>query len=170
MAAAAVVTTYVQPAHSAGTLIRRIDAVSGPSGTLAARLDVFALPGDHIAESPLIGVGLGFDPARIRRRASGSDPQRLPERLVPRRVIRPHGSCADQPDRPACRTANREGCRTPDERLLAGSLLGSFAAYMVFGLGTPALYERYGWVPVALVVALRAIQLRRSAEDGGRGA
>ena len=36
----------------------------------------------------------------------------------------------------------------------------------VFGLGTPALYERYGWVPVALVVALRAIQLRRSAEDG----
>jgi O-antigen ligase len=164
IAVAAIVTTSVQPPESAATLAGRLDTVSGPSGTLHARLDVFQLAWHHIEESPLIGVGLGFDP-----RASGAA---LPDLIhnaflstwyqgglfafVGLVVITLVGL------RVGLRAVQDAG--TTDERLLAGSLLGSFATYIVFGLGTPALYERYGWVPVALVVALRAIQLRRDQE------
>jgi hypothetical protein len=51
----------------------------------------------------------------------------------------------------AVRAAGGEG-----ERLLAASLLGAFVAYLVFGLGEPTLYARYGWIPAALIVALEA--------------
>ena len=50
---------------------------------------------------------------------------------------------------------------TAGERVLAGSLVGSFAVYLAFGLGQPTLYVRYGWVPVALLLALRTVQRRR---------
>jgi len=41
---------------------------------------------------------------------------------------------------------------------LATALLACFAAYLAFGAGAPTLYSRYGWVPVVLVLALRAQQ------------
>jgi O-antigen ligase len=163
---AALATSYLQPAHSAGTLANRIDAVSGPSGTLEARIEVFRLAWDQIAESPLIGVGLGFDP----RAADAALPDLIHNAflntwyqgglfaLVGLVLI---GLTALSVGR---RTV--KGARTTDDRLLAGSLLGSFVAYVAFGLGTPALYERYGWVPVALFMALRAIQLRQPPHDG----
>lgn len=169
VAAAAVATTYIEPSESAGTLAGRLDAVSGPSGTLAARVEVFQLAWRHIADSPLIGVGLGFDP-----RTSASA---LPD-LIHNAFLSAWyqgglfafvglGLISLTGLHVGLRTA--KDARTTDERLLAGSLLGSFAAYIAFGLGTPALYERYGWVLLALVVALRAIQLRRPPEDGEPG-
>ena len=166
MAAAAVATTYVQPAESGGALAGRLEAVSGPSGTLEARIQVFQLAWRHIADSPLIGVGLGFDP----RTSAAALPDLIHNAflsawyqgglfaLVGLAVITLTGL------RVGLMTAKHAS--SADERLLAGSLLGSFAAYIVFGLATPALYERYGWVPLALVVPLRAIQLRRPPLDG----
>lgn len=53
------------------------------------------------------------------------------------------------------------------ERLLAASLLGAFAAYLVFGLGEPTLYARYGWIPAALLLALEASRPRQYPEALG---
>jgi O-antigen/teichoic acid export membrane protein/O-antigen ligase len=48
--------------------------------------------------------------------------------------------------------------RSVEERGLALALSGSFIAFLVFVMSEPALFIRYGWVSVALVCTLRAIQ------------
>ncbi|HEV2126891.1 MAG TPA: hypothetical protein VGW38_29420, partial [Chloroflexota bacterium] len=45
---------------------------------------------------------------------------------------------------------------------LATGLLSAFAAFVAFAMGAPILFQRYGWAPAALIVALRAQQLRSS--------
>lgn len=49
----------------------------------------------------------------------------------------------------------------PEWRLATG-LLSAFAAFVAFGMGAPILFQRYGWAPAALIVALRTHQLRSS--------
>ena len=165
IAMATAVTWHFQAAQSADTLSERIHAVSGTSGTLAARVDVFKLAWAHIADHPLVGVGLGFDPAR-----PGSG---LPD-LIHNAFLSAWyqgGLLALVGLGVICLTALRAGLQAVaqaedvDERVLAGALAGSFAAYLVFALGEPTLYVRYGWVPVALVLALRAVQLRRARAE-----
>ena len=48
-----------------------------------------------------------------------------------------------------------------DERLLAASLLASFAGFVVFAQGTVVLYQRYGWIGSALLLAVWVQQTRR---------
>jgi O-antigen ligase len=50
-----------------------------------------------------------------------------------------------------------------DERILALALVTGVTVFVVFGMAAPLLYQRYGWMPAALVVALRHQQLRRAA-------
>jgi hypothetical protein len=47
--------------------------------------------------------------------------------------------------------------------MLATALLASVVAFVVFGMGEPILFVRYGWFPAALLVALHA-QRRRVEE------
>ena len=47
-----------------------------------------------------------------------------------------------------------------DVRMLATALLASVVAFVVFGMGEPILFVRYGWFPAALLVALHAQQCR----------
>jgi O-antigen/teichoic acid export membrane protein len=49
-----------------------------------------------------------------------------------------------------------------EERMLANALLASFVAFVAFSMSEPALYARYGWISSALVIALRAVQVRRA--------
>jgi O-antigen ligase len=52
------------------------------------------------------------------------------------------------------------------DRSLAASLLAAYVGFLVDGLGEPILFVRYGWMPVALLAALRAQQIaaaRRTA-------
>ncbi|MDQ6949697.1 MAG: O-antigen ligase family protein, partial [Actinomycetota bacterium] len=42
------------------------------------------------------------------------------------------------------------------DRMLALSLYCALIAFLVFGMGAPVLYQRYGWASAALVVALHA--------------
>lgn len=69
------------------------------------------------------------------------------------------GSCV------AVALSARKHAGTGEERLLATALLACFAAYLAFGAGAPTLYSRYGWVPVVLVLALRAQQREIEPED-----
>ena len=68
VAAAAVATTYIEPWESAGTLAGRLTPSAAHPGTSCGRVEVFQLAWRHIADSPLIGVGLGFDPRTSRPR------------------------------------------------------------------------------------------------------
>jgi O-antigen/teichoic acid export membrane protein/O-antigen ligase len=47
---------------------------------------------------------------------------------------------------------------TPDDGALALSLFGAFATFLLYAQTSPALYTRYGWIPVAFLLALRAQQ------------
>ena len=51
---------------------------------------------------------------------------------------------------------------TQEVRTLSTALLASVVAFLVFGMGEPILFVRYGWFPAALLVALHA--QRRRAE------
>jgi O-antigen ligase len=46
------------------------------------------------------------------------------------------------------------------ERTLVAALLSSVAAFVVFAMSAPVLFSRYGWIPSALLLAFRAVQVR----------
>jgi O-antigen/teichoic acid export membrane protein/O-antigen ligase len=50
--------------------------------------------------------------------------------------------------------------RTDSEGAVVAALLSSFVAFVVFAMGAPVLFSRFGWIPAALLLALRAVQLR----------
>jgi O-antigen/teichoic acid export membrane protein/O-antigen ligase len=50
--------------------------------------------------------------------------------------------------------------RTASEEMMGAALLSSFVAFVVFAMSAPVLFSRYGWIPAALLLALRAVQLR----------
>jgi O-antigen/teichoic acid export membrane protein len=52
--------------------------------------------------------------------------------------------------------------RSDAERSHAIALLCSVVAFVAFAMSEPVLYTRYGWISAALVLALRAVQLRTS--------
>jgi O-antigen ligase len=50
--------------------------------------------------------------------------------------------------------------RVSEDRMVAVALLCAFAAFVTFSMSAPILYTRYGWISAALLVALRAVELR----------
>jgi O-antigen ligase len=56
-------------------------------------------------------------------------------------------------------TAIRDS-RTDSEHAVAAALLSAFVAFVVFAMSAPVLFSRYGWIPAALLLASRAVQLR----------
>lgn len=59
--------------------------------------------------------------------------------------------------------------RTDGEQIMGAALLSSFVAFVAFAMSAPVLFSRFGWIPAALLLALRAVQLhepglRRRAE------
>jgi O-antigen ligase len=59
--------------------------------------------------------------------------------------------------------ATLRGAASVDEQMLGLALLCSFLAFLVYTMSAPILFTRYGWAPAALLLALRAIQIRRAA-------
>ena len=48
------------------------------------------------------------------------------------------------------------------ERMCAVALLSSFVAFFAFAMSEPVLYARFGWISAALVLVLRAVQVREA--------
>ena len=46
---------------------------------------------------------------------------------------------------------------------MAAALFAALLAFLVFGQAQQVLFQRYGWVSVALIVALRAGQVRNAS-------
>jgi hypothetical protein len=53
--------------------------------------------------------------------------------------------------------------RNESERMTAAALLSAVAAFVVFAMSEPVLFSRYGWIPAALLLALRAVQVREQS-------
>ncbi len=149
------------PEEGATTLSERISEVRGSNGTVAARFDGFEVAWTRIGENPFVGVGFEFEPLRAGGDISDVIHNAFLNTWYQGGLLALIGllfiivSCL------RAGVQATVGATTPRERMLAGSLVGSFAAYLAFGLAQPTLYVRYGWVPVALVLALRAVQRRR---------
>jgi O-antigen ligase len=131
-------------------------------GTLYSRLDVYGEAWDRIQDHPLIGVGLD----------EGSNERALGPLLVHNVFLGPWfgagilgllgvvllvvGLWKVGGDL-LRRTTGRE-------RSLVAALFSGVVAFLVFAMGEPILYVRYGWFPAAILVALSAQQRRLAAD------
>jgi O-antigen ligase len=152
-----------QESNDAPTPAERLERVTGsradPNATLWSRVETYEKAIDRILDNPVTGVGLDSDSSTI------GDHQ--PHNLIIGvwfkagflglagivLVLLAIFSAA----RPTLRDA------TPvNEQLLALALLCSFVAFLAYSMSAPILYTRYGWAPAALLLALRAVQIRRA--------
>ena len=142
------------------------EAAAGTGGTLYTRLDGYDEAWSRIAEQPLIGVGLDEESSQAV--------------LGPKLV---HNMLINQ-----WFTAGILGLlgvvvivwgvvvtgvrlvreSADDVRVLATAFIASLLAFVVFGMGEPILFVRYGWFPAALLVALHA-QRRRVGATSASG-
>jgi O-antigen ligase len=127
-----------------------------PDRTLGSRLDTYRAALDRIAANPFIGVGLDTEtqPATehpVHNIVIGSWFQAGILGLTGMFFIFLAG----------LKTARSAilAAQSFDERALAVGLTAAFAAFVTFLMSEPALFTRYGWVTVALLIALRATQV-----------
>jgi O-antigen ligase len=165
---AAVAITAVQSVRGAQTPLDRFDKVtaksSGPSGagSLESRLSTYRVAAKVIRDDPFIGVGLD---------------------LVS--VTKPFGIVSYEYDvhNLVIGTWYKAGlfgmigmvlaifallkvgweatlaARGDRERTMVAALLSAVAAFVIFAMGAPVLFSRYGWIAGALLLALRAVQI-----------
>jgi O-antigen ligase len=129
-----------------------------PEGTIYERLDGYRIAWSRIKEDPLIGVGLD----------EGSSEELLGGKLAHNILINPWVSAgilglvgivliifgALKTGLFVVRTS------TAADKALTTALLASLLAFVLFAMGEPILFVRYGWFSVAMLVALRAQALR----------
>ena len=134
-------------------------------GTLYSRLEVYGSAWDRIKSGPLIGVGLD----------EGSSVEELGPLLVHNIFLSPWfgagilgllGVVALVVGllRVGGHLLRRTSAR---DRSLVAALVSGVVAFLVFAMGEPILYVRYGWFPAAVLLALFA-QERRGAFEPGR--
>ena len=161
----------VQHSGGAPAAIQRITrfgsgAPDDPSLTLGSRIAGYKIALKRIEADPAVGVGLD---ATVD---VGADANGRPQTLAIHNIVL--GTwfqtgilglvglvfifvSAAKTSRSTILSADSSG-----ERALAVALMCSLVAFIVFLMSEPALYTRYGWVPVALIFALRAIQSART--------
>jgi O-antigen ligase len=147
--------------------IRRVTSVqeqqTGRGGTVFTRVDGYQAAWDHITRNPLIGVGLD----------DASSVEILGPELVHNMIIIPWfgagilgllgilfiigGALVTGAD--VVRSASRE------LRPFASALLAAVVTFVVFAMGEPILFVRYGWFPAMLLITLRAQQRRQLGDQ-----
>jgi O-antigen ligase len=136
------------------------DVPENQGGTLYSRLDVYGAAWDRIERQPFVGVGL--DPE--------SSQQALHSELAVHNIIlNPWFSAGLLGVAGVCllvvgvvRTGVRIVRDAPrSSRSLVTALFSSVVAFLLFAMGEPILFVRYGWFPSAMLLALRAQALRQ---------
>lgn len=145
--------------------IDRLNAVSAsrddPGATLFSRFDTIEGAWVSIRANPFLGVGLDQESNKVE--ATGFPVHNL--------VIGPWYEAGllgilgmivvlSSLVTLARRTVSRS--RSQDEWTVALSLYAAFGGLLVLGTGAPVLFQRYGWVAAALLIAIRAQQRRSS--------
>jgi O-antigen ligase len=141
------------------------DVPENQGGTLYSRLDVYGAAWDRIERQPFVGVGL--DPESSER-ALDSD------LAVHNIIINPWFSAGLLGLVGVCLLLTgvvgtalelvRDAAK--GSRSLETALFSSLVAFLLFSMGEPILFVRYGWLPSAMLLALRAQALRKERAAG----
>jgi O-antigen/teichoic acid export membrane protein/O-antigen ligase len=160
---AAIALLQFQESKDAATPAARLERVTGsptdPNASLWTRVETYREAIDRILDNPFTGVGLDSESSTI----GTTEPHNLVIGLWFKAgfiglvgVVLLLVAILS-----AARATLREAASV-DEQMLAVALLCSFVAFLVFSMSAPVLYTRYGWAPAALLLALRAVQIRRT--------
>jgi O-antigen/teichoic acid export membrane protein/O-antigen ligase len=160
----AVALVQAQESRDAPTPAERLERVTGsptdPNSTLWSRVETYEGAIDRIMANPFTGVGLDGESSTI----GNHEPHNLVIgvwfkagflgiaglMLIILAVL-------------SVARASLRHAASSDERIVALALLCAFLAFVVFAMSAPILFTRIGWAPAPLLLALRAIQLRRTA-------
>ena len=158
------VTNAPSPVERINRVTSAQEAAQGTGGTFYTRLDGYRAAWERIHEQPLIGVG--FDEKSIDS-VLGTDHGVHNIILSPWMsggvlgllgvVLLLYGAFS-------CGLTTLRLAAVRDRSLLA-ALLASLVCFIVFAMGEPILFVRYGWFPTALLVAVRAQQVRMGLTD-----
>jgi O-antigen/teichoic acid export membrane protein/O-antigen ligase len=161
----AIALLQFQESKDAPTPAARLERVTGSptdqNATLWTRVETYQGAIDRIVDNPFTGVGLDSESSTI-----GTPPEE-PHNLVIGLWFKAGfiGLAGVVLLLVAILSAARATLRAAvsvDEQMLAVALLCSFVVFLVFSMSAPVLYTRYGWAPAALLIALRATQIRRT--------
>ena len=175
---AVVAAAFVLMSSSGTTLspapIERFERVtqSDPNeaeGSVFTRVEGYRDAWERIRDNPVIGVGLD-EASNARLLRSDSDDE---GHLVHNIVINPWFSAGILGVvgmllilAGGFGTARWILLRSSDvERRLVSGVLASYVAFVIFAMGEPILFVRYGWFSVAILVAIRAQMIRATAQE-----
>jgi O-antigen ligase len=152
-------SSVVDPLRRIERVTSAEEAAAGTGGSLYTRLEGYEEAWARIREQPLIGVGLD----------ELSSQAVLGPKLVHNMLINQWfsgGILALVGIVVIIGGVALTGLRVVrssvlEERAFSIALLGSVGAFVVFGMGEPILFVRYGWFPAALLIALDAQRRRR---------
>jgi O-antigen ligase len=142
--------------------LEQVTATNGSeAGTFATRIALDEQAIQVVEHNPLVGVGL--DAADARDRIGNFAHNMLLGAWMGAGLLGIFGivlalAAVASVGLRAVRAASDQ-----EERILARALAIAFVVFLVFGMAVPLLYQRYAWMPAALLVALRAQQLRRAS-------
>lgn len=143
------------------TPLARIDVAAGAGGTFASRVQTYEQALWSIGLDPIVGQGLAQGPTRtgyeVHSLLLGAWYQTGIVGMLGIFLIVVGGVAT------AIVAARRHS--EPPFSLVVAGLVGSYAGFLVLGLAQPILYQRYAWVPLALLLALAARPRRRSPRD-----
>lgn len=151
--------SVADPLHRIERVTSAEEAAAGTGGTLYTRLEGYEEAWARIREQPLIGVGLD----------EPSSQAVLGPKLVHNMIINQWFSggilaligivvIVGGVVLTGLRVAR---AATGEDRAFALALLASVWAFIVFGMGEPILFVRYGWFPAALLITLDVQRRRR---------
>ncbi len=145
--------------------IERLTTSSERSGradsTLFTRFDSYEAALETIESSPMVGVGLAPKPP-VTATGSGVHNMFLAT-WYQAGLIAALGLVLIVGAALAMAWRALTATRDASERTMAAALFAALLAFLVFGQAQQVLFQRYGWVSVALIVALRAGQVRNAS-------
>jgi len=168
IAATALAVIQLQIREGAPTPLQRVQQVRQEGGSVSSRLDTYRLVIPRIEHDPLIGAGMGAE-ADANQSNLGFAHNSLLGAWYQGGLLALLGLLLVLASLIVTALDARRRAVDGRDRLLCTALLACLLAYLAWVMGAPALFERYGWVPAALVLAVRAQQRRTNTASESAG-
>lgn len=155
------------------TPLSRIDAVSssGQADTLQARISLDQKAWAVVQDAPLVGVGFGApNTSRILEEPRGTAVHNLfLASWLQAGILGMIGIALALITLAVVAKDAVAYAASTEEQLLAKALGAAYAAFVVVTLGAPILFQRYAWVPAALLLVLRFQQRSGCSQEWSDG-
>ena len=161
------VTDAPSPVDRISRVTSAEEAERGTGGTFYTRLDGYSKAWNRIYEQPLIGVGFDEDSVENVLGDDTAPHNILVNPWLTAGVLGLMGAVVLLYGAFACGLTTLKLSAARD-RPVVTALLAALVAFIVFAMGEPILFVRYGWFPTALLIAVRAQQRRASSIEQGQ--